>query len=94
MSSNVRGGLYCQLISNINIFWRMLKFPVTVMIHNNFCLGIYNNTKSVQSIHSSNKYAIPIRSVSKYSDKVILTLPCSLLLRMGWEGNSTTKNLV
>lgn len=45
-------------------------------------------------MHSSNKYTIPIRSVSKYSDKVVLTLPGSVLLRMGWEGNSTKKNLV
>lgn len=34
------------------LFWRMFKFPVTVMMHKNFCLEIQNNTKSIQSVYT------------------------------------------
>lgn len=34
------------------LLWRMLIFPVTVMIHNNFCLEIYNNAKTIQSVYT------------------------------------------
>lgn len=77
------------------LFWRTLTFSVTVVIHNNFCLEIYNIAKSIQSVYTRViNIIVPEDQVSKYNVKVIHTLSCPSLLRMGWEGNSKKKNLV